>query len=76
MYSLNVLSSFCQQSFANMKMMPLYVPYVLYKHVKIVSYNSNTTSKEALGFKSSNQLNKAGREFMNIQFGFQNSCLI
>lgn len=56
--------------------MPVYVPYVLYKHVKIVSYNSNTTSKQALGFKSSNQLNKAGREFMNIQFGFQNSCLI
>jgi len=59
--------------------MPVYVPYVclhVYKHEKIISYNCSTTSEEVLDFESSNQLNKAGREFMNIQFGFQNSCSI
>lgn len=49
---------------------------MLHKHGKIISYNSSTTSEEALDFESSNQLNKAGKEFMNIQIGFQNSCSI
>lgn len=50
--------------------------FMLYKCRKILSYNSSITSEEALDFESSNQLNKTGREFMNIQFGFQKNCSI
>lgn len=51
---------------------------MFYEHGKIIGYYSSTTSEETLDFffESSNQLNQAGREFMNIQFGFQNSCSI
>lgn len=39
---------------------------MLYERGKIIIYKSSTTSKEALDFESSNQLNKAGRMFTNI----------